>query len=529
MIVNPQRPLLVGGVVLTLSVALLETLEHAVGEWSVYALMAGGLGAGIWWLRQKPEPRSEEFQLPKSLDPAAVQRTLVEAEQVLTQLKAEVEEPEAAATIDAPQLAQLQSQVSQIASEMQRDDLRLSVVGGKSSGKTTLIAWMQSGWAATTAKTLTIRETPSFFAATSDGLAAESTAMQQAIAADLILFLVTGDITASELHSVKQLARRKRTLLVLNKQDQYLPEERQAVLSSIREQVQGILAAEDVVAIAAKPNPLKVRQHQADGSVKEWSEDQLPDVGLLTSRLDRILQQEGQQLILASSLWNAIDLKAQAKSILNDLRRARALPIVEQFQWIAAATAFASPMATVDLVATAAISVQMVLDLGAIYRQKFSLQQAQKIATTLGSLMLKQGLVEFSTQAIGSLLKTNVVTYVAGGCVQGFSAAYLTRIAGLSLIEYFHAQEPNLAITEASPLAIERFSQILQSVFQQNQQVAFVQGFVNQAIDRFLPQLSQPQLAAATPNAGSVPLSTPLTQESRILEQNEASPRSGLS
>jgi uncharacterized protein (DUF697 family) len=151
-----------------------------------------------------------------------------------------------------------------------------------------------------------------------------------------------------------------------------------------------------------------------------------------------------------------------------------------------------------DLVATVAINAQMIHDLGAIYRQKFSLPQAQKVAATLGSVMLKLGLVELSTQAIAGLLKSNAITYLAGGCIQGISAAYLTRVAGLSLIEYFHSQEPNLTLSEASPLAIERLTQILHRVFQQNQQLAFLQLFVNQAMDRVSAAFPQPQLAGAT-------------------------------
>jgi uncharacterized protein (DUF697 family) len=317
------------------------------------------------------------------------------------------------------------------------------------------------------------------------------------MSADLALFLVTADLTESELKIVQRLSAEKRTLLVFNKHDQYPPEERQAILAQLQNRMQGILATEDLVAIAAAPNPLKVRQHQSDGLVNEWLEDQQPAIAALTQRLDQILQQERQKLVLASSYGCAVALKTQAKAALNDMRRLRALPIVEQFQWIAAATAFASPLPTVDVLATAAINAQMVMDLGAIYQQRFSLQQAQKLTTTLGSLILKLGLVELSTQAIAGLLKSNAFTYVAGGCIQGISAAYLTRITGFSLIEYFHSQDPYLSPTDASPLAIDRFSQVLQRVFQQNQQGSFLQTFVRQAIGVLAPAASQPQLAAA--------------------------------
>jgi len=78
---------------------------------------------------------------------------------------------------------------------------------------------------------------------------------------------------------------------------------------------------------------------------------------------------------------------------LNGVRRDRAPPVAEQYQWIAAAAAFANPPA-LDLLATAAINAQLVMELGAIYQQKFSLQQAQAVAGTLGSDKL--GLVELS-------------------------------------------------------------------------------------------------------------------------------------
>lgn len=270
----------------------------------------------------------------------------------------------------------------------------------------------------------------------------------------------------------------------------------------------------DVMAIATAPNPLKVRQHQSDGEVQEWLEEQAPILAPLTQRLGQIVQQESQQLVLASCFDQAVALKQQANLALNDLRRARALPMIEQFQWVSAATAFASPLPTLDVLATAAINGQMILDLGNLYQQKFSLQQAQKAAATLGSLMLKLGLVELSTRAIVGLLKTNAMTYVAGGCIQGISAAYLTRVAGLTLVEYFHSQEPNLTVAEAKPFAIDRLSQILQTVFHQNQQSSLLQGLIGQASDRLLPKL-------AASASSSVLESAPFGQQTAvILEQN---------
>jgi uncharacterized protein len=179
-------------------------------------------------------------------------------------------------------------------------------------------------------------------------------------------------------------------------------------------------------------------------------------------------------------------LKFEAKNSLNILRKERATPIMEQYQWIAAAAAFANPVPALDLLATAAINAQMVMDLGNIYQQKFSIEQAKTVAGEMGGLILKLGLVELSTKAVSMVLKSNVATFAVGGVIQGVSAAYLTRIAGLALVEYFQAQE--IATNTGNALNLDKLRQTLQNVFQQNQQISFLQGFIQQGVKRLLPE-----------------------------------------
>lgn len=184
-------------------------------------------------------------------------------------------------------------------------------------------------------------------------------------------------------------------------------------------------------------------------------------------------------------MWReAQDIKQQGKEILNAIRRDRALPMMEKYQWIAAAAAFANPVSSLDLLATAAINAQMVVDLSGIYQQKFTLSQGQAVSGTIGKLMIKLGLVELSTHAISSLLKSNAITYVAGGATQAISAAYLTRVAGLSLIEYFQEQEINSHSDQS--FNIEQLSTKIKQVFEQTRRTEILQGFVKQT----LPKLS---------------------------------------
>ncbi len=526
MVAQFQRPLVFGSVAIAVAVGSMELLEQVVGELGSYALVAGAIGAGLWWLKRPTPAPASPTSPPQFVDRAVVQQTLTAAEQVLGQLQTEVAEGTPVAGV-AAQVDVLRSQLGHLSSDLDRDALRIVVMGSKGTGKTSLIQYLQMNWQATVATPITFLEAPSF--TLGDGQPARpednaAIALQQSRSADLVLFLVTGDLTASELQTVQTVARQKRTLLVFNKQDQYLPEERQLLQARMQDWLRDTIAREDVLAIATAPRPLKVRQHQAAGTWTEWQEDQLPELGDLTQRLTAIAQSETPQLVLASALSHARHLRQQAASALNDLRRTRALPLVEQYQWIAAGTAFASPLPTVDLLATAAISGQMILDLGKIYQQSFSLDQAQKVVTALGSLILKLGAVELSTRAIASVLKTNALTYVAGGGIQAISAAYFTRIAGLTLIEYFHTQEPNLTLAEAKPLAIERLGQVVQQVFQQNQTPAILQALTTQVLERLTPKAAMTAPVAPPSDPVVVPPVPPLTLPLKFPEPVLAEP-----
>ncbi len=487
MSVNLRRPILVGGVGLSFSLWLLQSLHHSVsqlGEFGVLGIIA--LGAGLLLFQQKKSNTIDLSPVSSPLDRVTVEKAIAKAESLINQLEAETNNQDAG--------VQLRQQVAQLTTELDRQEIQLAVTGGKGVGKTNLMQVLESIWLPQQQQRLSLKETPALFVGTD--VEAETAAKEVALASDLVLFVTAGDLTDTEFQTLQQLkAANQRVMLVFNKQDQFLPTERAIVLQQLRQRVAGRLAAEDVVAIASNPAPVKVRQHQPDASVQEWMEEQTPDLTALSERLSHIVTQEGQQLVWASTVRAAAVLKAEVKTQLNQVRRDRALPVIEQYQWVAAAAAFANPVPALDLLATAAISAQLVKDLGEIYQQKFSLPQAQAGAKTLGSLMLKLGLVELSTQTIGSILKGHAFTYVAGGAVQGVSAAYLTRLAGLSLIEYFQEQEATDATGQAFNL--ERLGQTLQKVFASNQRAAFLQGFVQQVVGRLAPKSPQPELTGS--------------------------------
>ncbi|HIK07253.1 MAG TPA: DUF697 domain-containing protein [Trichormus sp. M33_DOE_039] len=473
MVVKLQRPILIGGLGLSFSLWMVQSWHHSimqVGELSLVSLLA--VGGGLWlWKRNFPHDQAEQ---PSGIitDRETAVNAIAKTEVVINQLAQE------AAT--HPGLETLKKRLAELPIELDRQDLRLAVTGGKSVGKSTLIQVLEpSNWQETQQK-VSFHETAPLFR---DVEYSDAAILTETAKSDLVLFLTNGDLTDSEFQALKQLtATNQPQVLVFSKQDQYLPDERASILQSLKQRQQ-----DHVVAVSASPVTVKVRKHQADGTVQEWMEQPAPDIQQLTQQLNEILVQQSQQLVWTTTTRQALLLKAEAKNYLNGVRCDRATPIIEQYQWIAAAAAFANPVPALDILATAAINAQMVMDLGNIYQQKFSLEQAQTVAGTMGSLMLKLGLVELSTKAISTVLKSNAVTFVAGGLVQGVSAAYLTRVAGLSLIAYFEQQE--IALDSGNNLNLDKLRQTLQNVFQQNQQLAFLQGFVKQGVKRLVPEV----------------------------------------
>ncbi len=494
------RPWVIGGLGLAGSIWLLDGITDFLGDW----IPAIVLGSGLTWGYLKFKPLNP-VAAPLSQRPITrdrVEVAVAEAAGIVNQLATEVTD---APDGNAQNLSRLRLQIQDLLNGLDRDELRLAIMGGQGVGKTILADLLQTDWIAQLAQPqqLQIKDTPALFQA--NGAERDDRAWQLGRTADMVMFLTDGDLTDSQMQVLQQLTTmHKRTVLVFNKQDQYLPKEQTEILAKLRDRTQAIIRPEDVIAIATQPRPIKVRQHQADGSVKEWLEEPLTEISPLTDRLTEILLKEGQKLVLASSLGNAEALKTEAREQLNRIRRDRAMPLIDRTQWLVAGTAFANPFPALDLLATAAINAQLVMDLSQLYQKKLTLEQAQVIAKALAALMLKLGVVEASTQAIGALLKSNALTYAAGGLAQGVSGAYFSRLAGLTLIEYFEtADQPQRA-------SADQLQGILKSVFQQNQRSAVLQQFVKQVVDRLIAEA--PSLIgrkSPTPQAQTAPIATP--------------------
>jgi small GTP-binding protein len=96
--------------------------------------------------------------------------------------------------------------------------------------------------------------------------------------ADLILFVVAGDITRTEYQALCELRQAQKPLiLVFNKVDLYPDTDKQAIYQNLQQlgarggASESVLLPDEIVMVAAEPTPLEVRVEWPDGEVTyEW-------------------------------------------------------------------------------------------------------------------------------------------------------------------------------------------------------------------------------------------------------------------
>ncbi|MEB3174869.1 MAG: DUF697 domain-containing protein, partial [Cyanobacteriota bacterium] len=429
-----------GGVLLAWE--LLDQQLALLGEWGLWGLSA--LGLALWGLRQRtPAPVNAKIS-PLTLTQVNQERRRLQT--LFNQIR------ETAPELD---LADLQTALDALENPAPISLFTGAIGGAKGSGKTSLLNQLRL------TPGLAALDWQEYFHCDPDP---ETWPLPKA---DFLLWVVSADLGDQDWRALQRLQRHHYPLfLIFNKQDCYGPAARTEILTQVQSQAGSLTPPAQAIPLSAAPRPILVRRYEEDGQSQEFWEPVPADLGALPKALETLTATQAETLRLGRQ-WRACQaLQDQAKARLDLHRRRQALPIIEKYQWLAAGAAAVNPLPAVDLLATAAVNAQMALDLGQIYQQKLSRTQAQTLASALGEVMLKLGLAELATQALGSVLKSQPLTYGAGGLVQGAAAAYLTRLAGLSLLNYWEAQ-PLFGPTE-TPFNLERLGVAAQGVLSQN-------------------------------------------------------------
>jgi small GTP-binding protein len=338
-----------------------------------------------------------------------------------------------------------------------------------------------------------LTDTPGMSEASEAGEAREIEARSLAARADLLLFVVDYDLIRSEYSPLIELARLgKRSIVVLNKKDRFPDDDLAAILGKVRERLSGIIDPADVVPAAAAPRPLPVRMPRPDGSFETVLEKEEPEVATLLSRMVEVLRREGKLLRAANLLVRGRILEQEAQQQIAAERAGRALEIVEEYQWLTAATVFANPIPAFDILAGGAVQLEMIADLARVHGLKLTAGQVRSLAAQMVQSLLKLGLIEAATSLIAGVFKRTFVGFAAGGAVQAVTMAYLTRVSGKAFVDYFsHGQSWSAGGIDETLL--RQFDQTSRSEFLQE----FTSQFVHRLLKKFYPGTSP---VAASPN-----------------------------
>jgi len=487
-------------IVLGLILWLLDSLSQIYWRFSYYSPLLANLllfllivllvvliGAVIYYalIIQRGEKRSRQQQRRQiqvsEVKTEAAEETLRAVQQQVGQIQDEV----------ARQA--LLSRSQEIEANLSHGELQVVVFGTGSAGKTSLVnaligrmvgrvdAPMGTTEVGETyslklkglEREILIIDTPGILEAGVAGTQREQLARQLATKADLLLFVVDNDLRRSEYEPLLALAQiGKRSLLVLNKTDLYTEADQEVILARLRSRARGLIAASDLVAIAANPQSV----------VLETGETFQPDSDImpLLRRMAVVLRAEGEDLVADNILLQSQRLGEEARKIIDAQRRRQANKVVERFQWISAGVVAVTPLPVIDLLGTAAVNAQMVVEIGRVYGCEINLARGRELALSLAKTLASLGIIKGAIELVSTALELNIATFLIGRAIQGVTAAYLTRIAGKSFIEYFrHDQDwGDGGMTE-----------VVQRQFQLNRRDEFVKAFVQEAIARVVKPL----------------------------------------
>jgi hypothetical protein len=437
------------------------------------------LGAAIYrlWPFLRPR-RRRHLQAPRHAEEAATINLLAVQRQV-DQIQDQV----------ARQA--LQQKALNLRSDLNTRALTIAVFGVGSAGKTALIngllgqsvgevgaamgtTQVQHAYAWTipnSPRNIQIIDTPGIAEVGIAGTEREAEARKTAAKADLVIFVLDDDLRQAEYTVLKTLMDiGKRVLVVLNKADRYVEADLESLLDRLRSRVAPPLNPDDVIAVAALPQPLP----QVGGG---WLQMQ-PNLSPLQARLADLLRQEGETLIADNLLLQTQQLGETARQMIDNQRQIQAETIIDRYQWLGAGAIAVTPLPGLDFLATAAINAQMVVELSQIYGCEVSLEEGKALALSVAKTLTGLGLVKGTVDLLALGLQTNLATVIAGRALKGASGAYLTRIAGKSFVEYFRHNQS---------WGDDGMGAVVEQQFRLNQRDAVMRAFIKEAIARITP------------------------------------------
>ncbi|PMB50183.1 GTP-binding protein [Fischerella thermalis CCMEE 5201] len=263
-------------------------------------------------------------------------------------------------------------------------------------------------------------------------------AEQIAKQADLILFVISGDMTKVEHEALSQLREAgKPMLLVFNKVDQYPEADRMAIYHKIRdERVRELLSPDEIVMAAASPLVRTVIL-RPDGSRGVQMRQGNAQVEELKLKILEILQREGKALVALNSMLYADNVNEQLVKRKLMIRENAANQLIWKAVITKAAAIALNPLTVVDILSGAVVDVALILGLSKLYgipmTEPGAVKLLQRIALSMGGIGASELLANLGLSSLKTLL--GIAAPVTGGAsLAPYVSVALTQagVAGVS-------------------------------------------------------------------------------------------------
>ena len=270
----------------------------------------------------------------------------------------------------------------------------------------------------------------------------EALAKEVAGRSDLVIFVLDGDMTETELDALRAvLSQGRPVIVVLNKADLYTRDERDALLASIRGKTSALLDPEHVIVAAAQPRPQIVAAIDSSGIEVTTERPRDADVSELKLKLWEILEAEGKTLAALNASLFAADLSDQVGRRILAARRELGDKLVRTYCIGKGIAVAFNPVPVADLFAAAFIDVGMVVHLSRVYDLPLSKQEAGSIVKVIvaesAALMGTVWALHFVSSAlkVGTLGLSTMLTAGAQGAIAYYSTYLVGQAAGEYLAE----------------------------------------------------------------------------------------------
>jgi GTPase len=272
------------------------------------------------------------------------------------------------------------------------------------------------------------------------GEAREQLARDVASRSDLVLFVVDGDLTDTELQALRQVkGAAQRLLMVLNKVDRYSRIERELLLDTLRQRAAGLVSPQDIVTAIADPAERIVILVDADGHETETSRRPPPDLTALRERIWDILKAEGKTMAALNAGLFAGRFSDRLTREIMGIRRDLAEKVVRNYCLAKGVAVALNPIPIADILAAIATDAAMVIHLSRVYGLPISRSEAGSLLKTIFTQLVFLIGTVWSMNLVSAALKgvsMGLSTVVTAGA-QGAVAWYGTYVVGKAAEQYF--------------------------------------------------------------------------------------------